>query len=195
MLNNINNTNNTAFGAKLRITTPVKDNVRLQNIQKTFAEQTQKITDTLSMTRLGEDWNNMECYYLGSSPEKSAGGFLKNSFDTMLETMSDNEIVNKMVKVLQAMKALNKREGALIGFDSSKYTANHEQNRNLLIAKDCREKGNETMAKRFEFLANCFSRKLQNIAEQEKKINDNFIEKLKFIADGDEEIMNFKNYM
>ncbi len=195
MLNNINNSTNPNFGAKLRITTPVKDNVRLQNIQKAFAEKTAEINDTLSMTRLGEDWNNMECYYLGTNQDKAIGGFFKTSLDSMMETLSDNDIVTKLVKTLKAMKELNKREGACLGFEDGKYRAEHEQKRNLLIAQNCREKGDEVMAGRFEFLAGCFGKKLAKIEAEETKINNRFLERLNAIADGDEDILNLKESM
>lgn len=191
----LNNINNTTFGAKFRVTTPVKDNVRLQNIQKAFSEKTAEINDTLSMTRLGNEWDNMECYYLGTNQDKAIGGFFKTSLDSMMETLSDNDIVTKLVKTLKAMKELNKREYSCMGFDNEKYRAEHEQKRNMLIAQGCRDKGDEVMAGRFEFLASCFGKKLAKIEAEESKINNRFLERLNKIAEGDEDILNLKESM
>lgn len=195
MLNNINNSTNPNFGANLRITSPVKDSIRLQNIQKVFSEKTADMKDTLSMTRLGEEWNNMECYFLGTNQETAIGGFFKTSLDSMMETLSDNQIVTKLIKTLKAMKELNKREVSTFGFDDEKYRAKHEQKRNLLIAQGYKAKGDDIMASRFEVLANCFGKKLKKIEAEETKINNKFLKRLDSIAEGDKDILNLKESM
>lgn len=193
MFNNINTPVNPNFGANLRITIPVKDSSRLENIQKAFSAKTTEIKDTLSIAQLGKEWDNMECYYIGKNQDNAIIGSLKTSLDTMLETLSDNDIVTKLVKTLKAMKELNKKEIAAFGFENQKYRAEHEYKRNMLIAQDCREKGQEVMASRFEALAGIYGKKLQKIINEETQINNRFLERLNSIADGDEEILDLKN--
>lgn len=191
MLNNINNTNNPAFGANLRIATAVKDTARLENIKKVFAERTPEFKETLSITHLGEEWNNMEYIHIGSNPETDTGAFFRSSLETIMESLSDNEIVTKLIKGLKGLKEVKKREYSSLGFEDEKYRAEHEQKRNMLIANDCREKGDTVMASRFEFLANCFGKKIAKIDNETSKINNRFMERLNSIADGDEDILNF----
>ena len=190
MLNNINNTN-PAFGANLRIATAVKDTARLENIKKAFAERTPEFKETLSVTRLGEDWNNMDYVHIGSNHEIDTGAFFKSSFSTLMENLSDNEIVTKLIKGLKGLKEAKKREYATLGFENERYRAEHEQKRNMLIANNSREKGDTLMASRFEYLANCFGKKIAKIDEENIRINNRFMERLNSIADGDEDILNF----
>ncbi len=188
----LNNIDNTTFKANLRITTPVKDKARLENIQKLFSERTSEMKDTLSLSTL-KNWGNAECVYLGKEPESSLGAFFKATFESMMETMPDSDIADKMVKSLKAFRAVNKREYALLGFESEKRSAEFEQKRNSTIAQSCRSNGDEVMAKRFDFLANCFGKKLAKFKTQEEKINNRFFTQLAEIAQGDEDILNFKD--
>lgn len=192
MLNNINNTNSTAFGAKLRISTTVKDGARLANIQRTFEERTPRFKETLSLTSLGKEWDNHEYLHIGTNHETDTGAFLKSSLDTMMDNLSDNEIVTKLVKGLKALKEVKRREFTVLGSEDKRSIAEHEQKRNNLIAESCREKGQDLMASRFDYLAKCFGKKIQNIDKAIYESNCKFLDRLNKIAEGDEDILNFQ---
>lgn len=190
----LNNINDTSFKANFRVTAPIKETSRLANIQRLFSEKTPELKDTLSLTKV-EDFGMPECFHIGANPEKSSVVAFRESFDNMLEKLSDNDIVTKLIKTLQSIKALNKREGALMGRDYTTDRAQHEQERHLLIAKSCREKGNNIMAQRFEYIANCFGKKLEKVRQEHQAVDETFLKKLAQIADGDEDILRFSNYM
>lgn len=195
MLNNINNTNSPAFGAKLKISTTVKDSARLANITKAFEERTPQFKETLSLTSLGREWDNHEYLHIGTNHEIDTGAFFKTSLDTMMDNLSDNEIVTKLVKGLKALKEVKKREFTTMGSEDKKHIAEHEQKRNNLIAASCREKGQDVMASRFEYLAKCFGKKILKIDKEIYESNCKFLDKLDKIADGDEDILYFREVL
>lgn len=190
----LNNINDTTFKANFRVTAPVKDAARLKNIQRIFSENTAQFKDTLSLSKI-EDFGMPECFYAGTNPEKSNVVGFMDSFDTIMERLSDNEVAAKLVKTFKSIKALNKRDGALSASDWDTYRAQHEQKRNLTIAQGCRAKGDEVMAQRFEFLANCFGKKVKKAEELRQAEDAKFLDRLAKIADGDEDILKISNFM
>ncbi len=190
----LNNINDTTFKANFRVSTPVKDTARLKNIQRIFSENTTQYKEVLSLSKI-EDFGINECLYAGTKPEKSNVVSFTESFDSIMERLSDNDIVTKLIKTLKAIKALNKREFAGTNREWDKYRAQHEKERNLRIAESCRENGDEIMAQRFQFLADCFNKKLTKIELQRQKDDTSFLKALAKIADGDEDILNFSNNM
>lgn len=188
----INNTNSPSFGANLRIATPVKNGAKLQNIQKAFAEKTSDIKGTLSISNLGKEWDNLDYLHLGKNT-LSHGAFFKNSLNTLVETLSEEEVVAKLIKGLKGLKEVQKKEIGTLGFREQEYRAQHEQERNMLIAQNYRQQGKDTMASRFEYLAECFGKKVEKIENETNRINSNFAEKLEAIAEGDEDVLNFLN--
>lgn len=191
----LNNIDNTSFKARFAVSAPIKDSVRIKNIQKIFSENTKSYTDTLTLTRLDDFAEGFEVLHKGANPENSPTVSFGKSFNSLLEKFSDNEIATKLIKALKTIKALGTRDGEVLGLESSIYRAEHEQNRNTLIANNFREKGNETMAKRFEYLAQCYGKQVEKIKQKQQNADANFINKLNEIADGDQDILYFSNAM
>lgn len=194
-MNNINDSiNNTAFKATFRVTSPVKDAVRLKNIQTMFSEQTKEMKDILSVSKV-KDLENRECFYTGTKPENSVGAFFETSIDTMMSKLSDNDFVTKMIKVLKGLKELNKRETVLLSNDRGIYRAQANKDRNLKIAQQCRANNNPVMATRFEFLASCFGEKVRQLELRQNDMDANVVSKLEKIADGDADVLSLKDCM
>ncbi len=184
-----------SFKANLTVLTKVKDNARLQNIQRIFSERTPELTDTLALTKYGDDNNHKEYYFIGTKAEQSVNGFLKDTLDNMMKKLSDNEIASKLVKVMKALKELNLMETTAFNFASTRFKLKQEIQCNLKIADDCHEKGEDIISKRHIFIAKCLSKKLDRLDTEQRRSNNLFLRNLLIIADGDREIMNFKRFL
>ncbi len=191
----LNNIDNTSFKARFAIAAPIKDSARIKNIQKIFAENTKPYKETLTLTKMNDITSDLELLHTGSKVENSLSVVFKDPFNSMMEKYSDNEIATKLVKALKTLKALGRRDCEVLGLDSSAYRAEHEQNRNALIANDFRKKGNENMAKRFDYLASCFGKQIEKINQKQQEADSKFLSRLEEIADGDQDILYFSSSM
>lgn len=187
--------NQPAFKATLRVNTPVGDFERLKGIQRLFKEKTPEIRDILTISSRIKEYDNNECYYLGKKYENSVAVFCKDSLDTMMEKLSDNDIVTKMIKMAKSLKVLNKRDALYDVRQSSIYAAQQEQQKYLHIAQKCYNHGNEAMAHRFEVLAGFYGRKAEKIKTEQTEVDTNAYAKIREIAQGDEDISDVANLM
>lgn len=195
MLNSVNNNSNqTSFKAFLKVSEPI-DKTRLKNIQKIFSQKTSDIKDTLTVSHIGKGEDKEEVYYLGQDYAKGTWGSLKTSFADMMENLSDNEIATKLAKVAGALKVISVREFLSSDSDSEALRYQQEKKRCLKISEIFVSKGNELMASRFRGLAGIYDKKLDQFNKRQQNIDNYYLKKLKTIADGDKEILEFKNLM
>lgn len=193
MLNNINNVNNsTAFKANLKINVPVKNAERMANICKIFSERTAKSADTLTVSKIvDEDMVINEAIRHGDSKSGIVVSF-KNSIDSMMENLTDNEIATKFVKTLRSFKFINKQDAFADATMNEAYRLQHGQKKNASLANSCREKGDNIMAERFDWIANCLEQKQQKLKETQQKETAKFQKSIENIAKGDEDILDFR---
>lgn len=182
--------NQPAFKAAFKTDISVSDVKRLANIQKIFAAKTQHyVNDTLTLT-MSKDPIFQNYPVVTTNTNKLGVDDYKFShiiepLDDLMETMSDNQIVKKLVNYF---KMLKKEEA----FDKCMDTANKKiqhldllKEKNEFTADRCLVSGNTAMADRYNALARNIQKKLDSVVLQKDKDRAQLIGDMTKIAENE----------
>ena len=172
-----------SFQATLRIKPLVKDTKRLANIEKLFEQQTPHSPNTKLCA--GFDNDKSEFFYLNS--DKSTGFYFGEEMNKIMERCSDNEIVQKLVKVVKCLTEEKKWSAKSMGLQFDIMRMSKVANHNKTKAEALRNGGKGDIAKIYDVLATQNEGRVASLKRQREECGDTFVSKITKIADKDED--------
>lgn len=181
-LNQQNPSQALSFKASLKTDLPVKNLKRFANIQDLFAKKTQHYaSDSLTLT-LSKDPSFVDYPVLTTNPNRMGVedykySHLIDSMDTLMDKMSDNEIVKKFVNYFKMLKKEEAFDDCVAKADKTLKHLTAVKDKNEFLSQRSMESGKKTLALQYGALAKNVQRKidsvkLQNEAEKAKIISD-----------------------
>lgn len=194
-LNQQNSNQALSFKAAFKTELPVKNLKRLANIQDLFAKKTQHYAnDTLTLT-VSKDPSFKDYPVLTTNPSKMGCedykySHLIDSLDTLMDKMSDNEIVKKFVNYFKMMKKEEAFDNSVAQADKVVKHLTAVKDKNEFLAKSCFESGKNTLGLQYEAIANNIQKKLDSVKLQHETDKTKMISDMEKIANN-EPALNF----
>lgn len=171
-----------SFRAALKTDLPVKDLKRFANIQDLFAKKTQHYaSDVVSLTK-SKDKSFAEFTVLAMNKNNVSVGDYKyshiiDSIDSMMDKMTDNQIVKKFINYFKMMKKEEQFDKSVVAADKTIEHLTAVRDKNLFVARRCSESGNQTLAAKYDTIAKSVKDKLDSVmyaheAEKAKILSD-----------------------
>lgn len=187
MINNINNINSTpSFQARLDVKTAVKNGKRLANIQDLFAQKTSRYQqDTLHLVPPEDGLGSTQALL---NKESLSTQFLTKDLNELMESLSDNDIAKKLVRLFKSLKEEARTDKVIDEIDKQikRLESLHAGNSKKSVI--FRKNGDFEMAQRYKTLAEQNLRKLEMVKAQKAEIRENSTHRLEQIAKGDPEL-------
>ena len=171
---NSSNRSAVSFQAALRTEIPVKDLERLANIKKLFGKATEHYkSDTLTYT-MSKDPAFAEYPVVTTTPNRISCGeyrysHLIDNFDELMQKMSDNQIVKKLVNYFKTMKKEEQFDNFMDGINKEIGNVKNSKDKNLLTAKLSARRGNNKTAAQFRTLAENNQKRIDSLEAQKLK--------------------------
>lgn len=169
------NYSNTKFSFQARFVSdlPVKNVKRLTNIQELFSKKTQHYAeDTLLLTK-SKDSSFGDYPILALGKEMCCGDYryshIVGSMDELMQSMSDNQIVKKLINYFKVMKKEQQFDKYVDQTDKSLKGLREVRKQNAEIAKDLLMRGKTSLSSRYRMLATHNKRKIEALETEKAK--------------------------
>jgi hypothetical protein len=181
-----------AFKASLKVSTLVKDAKRLENIKELFAQKTSRYTDEyLHLDFVNEERNSLSAT-IGSTlkrrPDESAPHLIPRTLDDMMEELSDNEIVAKLVKYFKGLKFESKIDKQLEPLQKRVYHLEALAEWNSHKASVFESQGNKRYANAYKIFAERNLKQAEQVKKEIPGIKEKRLNILGKIAKGDPDL-------
>ena len=170
---NSSNRSAVSFQAALRTEIPVKD-LELANIKKLFSKATEHYkSDTLTYT-MSKDPSFAEYPVVTTTPNRTICddyrySHLIDNFDELMQKMSDNQIVKKLVNYFKTMKKEEQFDNFMDSINKEIDNVKSSKNKNLLTAELSARRGNNKTAAQFRTLAENNQKRIDSLEAQKLK--------------------------
>ena len=193
-MNSVNGYNNLSFQAKLKVSVPVKDKARLNQIKEIFAQKTQKYPDDVLHISENPDKDIFDApsqmYHMNiGKPDKyEYPAHLLKDLDVFMAELTDKEIVRKFVKLFKSLKAeyaYSKKEHHI---DSSISSLTKALRKNAVTRARYKRLGKDEYAKTYDTLISNNEKRLETLRQQQIMEEAKVAGKLEKITKGDEDL-------
>jgi len=193
-MNSVNNRDNLSFQATLKVSVPVKDKVRLKNIKEMFAQKTQEYTgDVLHISENPDkDYSDTvnQIYHMksGKPGKYEYPAHILSDLDEFMEKLTDNEIVEKFVKLFKSLKIESKYSSKESDIDTAISGTTKAMRKNIMARDRYKRLGKEDYAKTYETLIANNEKRLETLRQQQIKEEVKVAEQLEKITKGDKDL-------